>query len=120
MKDKHHHLYLVFFSSFYCLFKVLHDVSLCKGFSSSISQISKLLTTLTKKLLPRGSRKRKGKKTIKTVVQAQFHRGLFLLILEDDSGINYTLGDGITVSKFRTLQSLVNWIINSLASSSVL
>lgn len=67
-----------------------------------------------------GSRKRKGKKTIKTVVQAQFHRGLFLLILEDDSGINYTLGDGITVSKFHTLQSLVNWIINSLASSSVL
>ena len=42
--------------------------------------------------------------------QAQFHRGLLLLILEADSSVNYTSDDGVEVSKFRTLESLVNWV----------
>ena len=43
--------------------------------------------------------------------QAQFHRGLLLLILEADSSVNYTSDDGIAVSKFHTLKPLVNWVI---------
>ena len=57
------------------------------------------------------SRTRKGKKPNKTVDQAQFHRGLLLLILEGDSSVNYTSDDGIAVSKFHTLKSSVNWVI---------